>query len=81
MSTKGIKEWFGLWSLKWERYMRCDGSPDPSVQPDINTYISLWREDSENQIQKVLEECALTLEVSTLDLLFPSQLFTKIILV
>nr|A6H8T2.2 RecName: Full=Dynein axonemal intermediate chain 7 [Danio rerio] len=48
---------------KWERYMLCDGSPDPSVQPEINTYISLWRDDSENQIQKVLEECALTLEL------------------
>ncbi|KAG1953377.1 dynein intermediate chain CFAP94, axonemal isoform X1 [Pimephales promelas] len=55
---------------KWERYMRCDGSPDPAVQPEINTFISLWREDSETQISKVLENCALALQlIDELDLL------------
>uniref|UniRef100_A0A673K0G0 Dynein axonemal intermediate chain 7 n=1 Tax=Sinocyclocheilus rhinocerous TaxID=307959 RepID=A0A673K0G0_9TELE len=49
---------------KWERYMRCDGSPDPSVQPEINSFISLWREDSETQIQQVLENCALALQLT-----------------
>ncbi|KAF4114651.1 dynein axonemal intermediate chain 7 isoform X3 [Onychostoma macrolepis] len=49
---------------KWERYMRCDGSPDPSVQPEINSFISLWREDSETQIQRVLENCALALQLT-----------------
>ncbi|XP_048010908.1 dynein axonemal intermediate chain 7 isoform X1 [Megalobrama amblycephala] len=49
---------------KWERYMRCDGSPDPSVLPEINSFISLWREDSENQIQRVLEKCALSLQLT-----------------
>uniref|UniRef100_A0A8C2C0B7 Dynein axonemal intermediate chain 7 n=1 Tax=Cyprinus carpio TaxID=7962 RepID=A0A8C2C0B7_CYPCA len=49
---------------KWERYMRCDGSPDPSVQPEINSFISLWREDSETQIQLVLENCALALQLT-----------------
>lgn len=43
--------------------MRCDGSPDPSVLPEINSFISLWREDSENQIQRVLENCAMSLQV------------------
>jgi len=43
--------------------MRCDGSPDPAVQPEINTFISLWREDSETHISKVLENCALALQV------------------
>lgn len=43
--------------------MRCDGSPDPAVQPEINSFISLWREDSETQIEKVLENCALALQV------------------
>lgn len=49
---------------KWERYMRCDGSPDPAVQPEINSFISLWREDSETQIQQVLENCALALQLT-----------------
>uniref|UniRef100_A0A671M7W8 Dynein axonemal intermediate chain 7 n=1 Tax=Sinocyclocheilus anshuiensis TaxID=1608454 RepID=A0A671M7W8_9TELE len=49
---------------KWERYMRCDGSPDPSVQPEINSFIRLWREDSETPIQRVLENCALALQLT-----------------
>uniref|UniRef100_A0A673I4H0 Dynein axonemal intermediate chain 7 n=1 Tax=Sinocyclocheilus rhinocerous TaxID=307959 RepID=A0A673I4H0_9TELE len=49
---------------KWERYMRCDGSPDPSVQPEINSFISLWRENSETPIQRVLENCALALKLT-----------------
>ncbi|XDV25150.1 hypothetical protein PO909_029118, partial [Leuciscus waleckii] len=48
---------------KWERYMRCDASPDPAVQPEINSFISLWREDSETQIQQVMKNCALALQV------------------
>ncbi|XP_067283335.1 dynein axonemal intermediate chain 7 [Pseudorasbora parva] len=44
--------------------MRCDGSPDPTVQPEINSFISLWREDSETQIQQVLEKCALALQLT-----------------
>ncbi|TRY62242.1 hypothetical protein DNTS_020207 [Danionella cerebrum] len=48
---------------KWERYMRCDGSPDPSVWPEINSFISLWKEDTEVEIQKVLKKCALSLQL------------------
>ncbi|CAB1345769.1 unnamed protein product [Coregonus sp. 'balchen'] len=48
---------------KWDRYMRCDGSPDPSVQQEINTFINLWREDPEVQIKPVLKECALALQL------------------
>lgn len=28
--------------------MRCDGSPDPTVQGEINTYINLRLEDTEH---------------------------------
>ncbi|CAB1444420.1 unnamed protein product [Pleuronectes platessa] len=42
---------------KWERYMCCDGTPDPEVQQDVNTYISLWREDPEVNITPVLKQC------------------------
>ncbi|KAJ8006731.1 hypothetical protein DPEC_G00110250 [Dallia pectoralis] len=48
---------------KWDRYMRCDGSPDPSVQKEINTFITLWRENTEVQFKLVLKECALALQL------------------
>ncbi|XP_067438563.1 dynein axonemal intermediate chain 7 isoform X1 [Thunnus thynnus] len=47
---------------KWERYMRCDGTPDPAVQQDINTYTSLWRDDPEVNIAIVLKQCNLALQ-------------------
>ncbi|XP_019898414.2 protein CASC1 isoform X2 [Esox lucius] len=48
---------------KWDRYMRCDGSPDPSVQKEINTFITLWKENTEVQFKPVLNECALALQL------------------
>nr|XP_006821721.1 PREDICTED: axonemal 84 kDa protein-like isoform X2 [Saccoglossus kowalevskii] len=42
---------------KWERYMLCDGSPDPTNPGEINTYMNLWREDdTKNTIDYVLKE-------------------------
>ncbi|XP_049891788.1 dynein axonemal intermediate chain 7 isoform X2 [Epinephelus moara] len=48
---------------KWERYMRCDGAPDPEVQRDVNTYISLWRDDPEVNITLVLRQCYSALQL------------------
>uniref|UniRef100_UPI0037E8EA04 dynein axonemal intermediate chain 7 n=1 Tax=Semicossyphus pulcher TaxID=241346 RepID=UPI0037E8EA04 len=48
---------------KWEKYMRCDGTPDPSIQQDINTYISLWRDDPQVDITSVLKQCSVTLQL------------------
>ncbi|KAI3366884.1 hypothetical protein L3Q82_009525, partial [Scortum barcoo] len=49
---------------KWERYMHYDdGTPDPAVQQDINTYISLWRDDPEVNITTVLKQCCLALQL------------------
>ncbi|XP_072311106.1 dynein axonemal intermediate chain 7 [Eucyclogobius newberryi] len=42
---------------KWESYLCCDGTPDPSEQQEINTYMSLWKEDPEVNVTKVLEQC------------------------
>ncbi|XP_041834062.1 dynein intermediate chain CFAP94, axonemal isoform X2 [Melanotaenia boesemani] len=50
-------------TVKWERYMRCDGAPDPAVQREINTYISLWQDDPETDITQVLKECKLALQL------------------
>ncbi|CAF4166320.1 unnamed protein product [Rotaria socialis] len=31
--------------FKWKRVMQCDGTPDPTILPEINTFISLWRDE------------------------------------
>ncbi|XP_014812503.1 PREDICTED: protein CASC1 isoform X2 [Calidris pugnax] len=43
-------------NAKWEHYLSCDGSPDPTVLPEINTFMSLWREDQNEDIQLVMEK-------------------------
>lgn len=43
--------------------MRCDGTPDPTVQKDINTYITLWKDDPEVNITPVLQQCNLAIRV------------------
>ncbi|XP_059182374.1 dynein axonemal intermediate chain 7 [Centropristis striata] len=48
---------------KWEKYMHCDGTPDAAVQQEINTYISLWRDDPEVDITLVLKQCNLALQL------------------
>ncbi|XP_017570890.1 dynein intermediate chain CFAP94, axonemal [Pygocentrus nattereri] len=59
---------------KWDRYMLCDGSPNPAVQPEINTFISLWKENPEVQIQPLLQQCALALRLTDeLDLLLREE--------
>ena len=46
--------------------MKCDGSPDPTIAGEINTYMHLWREDTESTtIEKVLGDSNLTLRVGT----------------
>ncbi|XP_042690852.1 dynein axonemal intermediate chain 7 isoform X3 [Centrocercus urophasianus] len=40
---------------KWEHYIACDGSPDPTVLQEINTFMNLWREDQNKDIPFVME--------------------------
>ncbi|XP_033099914.1 protein CASC1-like [Anneissia japonica] len=51
-------------NAKWDRYVLCNGSPDPTVPSEINTYINLWKEDKDrNDIDCVLKESKLTLSL------------------
>ncbi|XP_054243070.1 dynein axonemal intermediate chain 7 [Indicator indicator] len=43
-------------NAKWEHYLSCDGSPDPAVVQEVNTFISLWRDDQNKDIQLVMEK-------------------------
>ncbi|KAK0047568.1 axonemal 84 kDa protein, partial [Biomphalaria pfeifferi] len=50
--------------IKWARYMRCDGSPDPVNQGEINTYINLRVEDkTRNDSVSVLADTLLDLSL------------------
>uniref|UniRef100_A0A8C5JV41 Dynein axonemal intermediate chain 7 n=1 Tax=Junco hyemalis TaxID=40217 RepID=A0A8C5JV41_JUNHY len=41
---------------KWEHYLSCDGTPDPTVPQEINTFMSLWRDEQDQDVQLVMEK-------------------------
>ncbi|KAI5158797.1 Dynein Intermediate Chain Cfap94, Axonemal [Manis pentadactyla] len=48
---------------QWEHYVQCDGSPDPSVSQEINTFISLWKEETNETFEKVIVKSKLVLRL------------------
>uniref|UniRef100_K7G7B4 Dynein axonemal intermediate chain 7 n=1 Tax=Pelodiscus sinensis TaxID=13735 RepID=K7G7B4_PELSI len=69
---------------KWEHYMQCDGSPDPAVPQEINTFMTLWRENKNEDIEFVIEKGNQVLNlIKKLDFLLldtpPNELTEKII--
>ena len=65
INTPAIRTYNKCLPFQWDRYMLCDGSPDPTIPGEINTYMNLWRENTENNsIQDVLKDSELTLKVS-----------------
>ncbi|KAM3925258.1 dynein axonemal intermediate chain 7 [Leptodactylus fuscus] len=43
--------------------MLCDGSPDPTIPQEINTFMSLWSEEAEDHFQSVLNKSCLVLRL------------------
>ncbi|CAF1096074.1 unnamed protein product [Didymodactylos carnosus] len=52
-------------AFKWKRVLQCDGTPDPTVLPEINTYMSLWRDEQKNTaIENTMDQTNLVLSIS-----------------
>ncbi|XP_038049724.1 axonemal 84 kDa protein-like isoform X2 [Patiria miniata] len=51
---------------KWERYMLCDGTPDPTIAAEVNTYINLSYEATDtNAIESVIADSKQTLALTS----------------
>jgi len=56
--------------------MQCDGSPDPTVLPEINMYMSLWREEMDNMsFDTVLQDSDLVLKVIVSSVLLSEYMY------
>ncbi|NXD42213.1 CASC1 protein, partial [Copsychus sechellarum] len=40
----------------WEHYLSCDGTPDPTEPQEINTFMSLWNDNQDEDVQLVMEK-------------------------
>ncbi|XP_012496421.1 PREDICTED: protein CASC1 [Propithecus coquereli] len=49
---------------QWNHYIQCDGSPDPSIAQEMNTFISLWKEETNETFEEVIEKSKLVLNSS-----------------
>ncbi|XP_054446876.1 dynein axonemal intermediate chain 7 isoform X1 [Pteronotus mesoamericanus] len=48
---------------QWKHYIQCDGSPDPSISQEINTFISLWKEETNEIFEEVIAKSKLVLHL------------------
>ncbi|XP_055136329.2 dynein axonemal intermediate chain 7 isoform X5 [Symphalangus syndactylus] len=48
---------------RWKHYIQCDGSPDPSVAQEMNTFISLWKEKTNETFEEVIEKSKVVLNL------------------
>ncbi|XP_028279380.1 dynein axonemal intermediate chain 7 [Parambassis ranga] len=48
---------------RWDRYMSCVDTPDPEEQREINTFISLWRDDPEVTFTPLHKECTIAVQL------------------
>ncbi|XP_040599528.1 dynein intermediate chain CFAP94, axonemal isoform X2 [Mesocricetus auratus] len=48
---------------QWKHYIQCDGSPDPSIAPEMNTFLSLWEEEKNETFEQVIEKSKLVLSL------------------
>ncbi|XP_031239718.1 protein CASC1 isoform X3 [Mastomys coucha] len=48
---------------QWKHYTECDGSPDPWVAQEMNTFISLWEEEKNETFEEVMEKSKLVLSL------------------
>ncbi|XP_032329355.1 protein CASC1 isoform X6 [Camelus ferus] len=48
---------------QWKHYIQCGGSPDPSISQEINTFISLWKEETNETFEAVIAKSKLVLNL------------------
>nr|XP_012595005.1 protein CASC1 isoform X2 [Microcebus murinus] len=48
---------------QWKHYIQCDGSPDPSIAQEMNTFISLWKEETNESFEEVVKKSKLVLNL------------------
>ncbi|XP_070309894.1 dynein axonemal intermediate chain 7 isoform X7 [Odocoileus virginianus] len=48
---------------QWKHYIQCDGSPDPSIAQEMNTFITLWKEEANETLEEVIEKSKLVLNL------------------
>ncbi|XP_016052873.1 PREDICTED: protein CASC1 [Miniopterus natalensis] len=48
---------------QWQHYTGCDGSPDPLIAQEINTFISLWKEETNESFEEVIAKSKLVLHL------------------